>query len=132
MTLSKGSISIGKRGQFQLAEGSSFDWRTGVNEERIFHSSSRKTFIGGMIKAAHFLQGEKFGILVFVIVERDNVKVDSIAKHLLPYFEWIKDKTGLYQVYVISTNDYYVNGEVLLIDSLEFQRKARPVNIIKE
>ncbi|MDH6535704.1 hypothetical protein M2101_002394, partial [Parabacteroides sp. PM5-20] len=30
------AISIGKRGQFQLAERISFDWRTGVNEERIF------------------------------------------------------------------------------------------------
>ena len=30
--------------------------------------SSRKTFVGGMMKAAHFLQNQRSGNLIFVIV----------------------------------------------------------------
>jgi hypothetical protein len=30
-------------------------------------STSRKSFVGGMIKAAHFLQQERTGILIFII-----------------------------------------------------------------
>lgn len=51
------------------------------------NSSSRKTFVGGMIKAAHFLQEEKTGVLVFVIVPKKNTKATSIANHLVPYFK---------------------------------------------
>lgn len=63
-------------------------------------SSSRKTYVGGLMKAAHFLQDERKGILIFVIVPRINTKASSIASHLKLYYNWIKDITNLESIYV--------------------------------
>ena len=46
------------------------------------NASSRKTFVGGMIKAAHFLQGNRTGKLIFVIVAKKNTSARAIANHL--------------------------------------------------
>jgi len=84
------------------------------------NNSSRKMYIGGMIKAAHFLQNEKFGILIYVIKHRNNTKPISIANHLRKYFEWIKDKTNLQEIYVIDTDNYFTNDKVLALDCEDF------------
>lgn len=84
------------------------------------NSSSRKTFVGGMIKAAHFLQGERKGKLVFIIVPKKNTKASSIAKHLKPYFGWIRDKTNLEEVYVIEALQYYNNEVLMPLDCKQF------------
>lgn len=97
------------------------------NEYIIFeseNSSSRKMYVGGMLKAAHFLQNQKTGILIFVITPKVNTKVSSIANHLKPYFDWIKDKTNLYGVYVIGAKGYYIEGQPLSICSDEFINSA--------
>ena len=88
------------------------------------NSSSRKTFVGGMIKAAHYLQNEKTGKLIFVIVPKDNTKVTSIANHLKPYLKWIQTQTNLKEVFVIDAAEYYNNINVLALDCENFYRCA--------
>lgn len=84
------------------------------------NSSSRKTYVGGMIKAAHFLQNEKKGKLIFVIVPKKNTKAETIAKHLKPYLVWLSDKTNLRDVFVIEAKKYYRAGQVLALDCDDF------------
>src|SRR5258705_11773932 len=68
--------------------------------------TTRKGYIGGMVKAAKYLSGDKKGIAVFVIQEKNNTTVKQIHLHLIPYFEWIKPLTNLQAVYLISTKAY--------------------------
>lgn len=91
------------------------------------NSSSRKTFVGGMIKAAHFLQGDKKGQLIFVMVPKKNTTASSLAKHLKPYLKWIKGYTNLKNVYFIESGSYFKNNEVLELDGNEFQKYALKV-----
>lgn len=88
------------------------------------NSSSRKTFVGGMIKAAHFLQGEKRGKLVFVIVPKKNTTANSIAKHLKPYLKMIQGRTNLKEVFVVESSSYYCNNNLLALDCNDFKQCA--------
>jgi len=88
------------------------------------NSSSRKTFVGGLVKAAHFLQGERTGILIFIIVPKENTTVSAIANHLKAYLSWIKEKTNLSKVFVIEAGQYYNNGTLLKIGEEEFNGLA--------
>lgn len=81
------------------------------------NSSSRKTYVGGMIKAAHFLQNDRFGKLVFVIVPKKNTRAATIANHLRPYLIWLGEKTNLRDDYVIEAGKYYNKGRILALDS---------------
>ena len=90
-------------------------------------STSRKGYIGGMIKAAKFLTGENSGILVYVIQVRKNTTPKQIATHLIDYFNWIKTLTRLEDIFVISDKDYYVEKMPLEIFSEEFIRIAEKV-----
>jgi hypothetical protein len=84
------------------------------------NSSSRKTYVGGMVKAARFLQNDKEGKLIFIILPKKNTKASSIAKHLSPYLNWIERITNLKEVYVIEAERYYNEGQVLSLDCDEF------------
>jgi hypothetical protein len=84
------------------------------------NSSSRKTYVGGLIKAAHYLQNDKKGKLIFVIVPKKNTKASSIANHLKPYLKWIQASTNLNEVYVIEAKSYYSDGHVLALDCKDF------------
>lgn len=84
------------------------------------NSSSRKTFVGGLIKAAHFFQNEKTGLLIFVIVPKKNTKGSSIAKHLKLYLNWLQEKTNLKDVYVIEASKYYNDGALMSLDCKKF------------
>ena len=94
------------------------------------NSSSRKTFVGGMIKAAHYLQNEKSGILIFIIVPKPNTKAEVIAAHLVKYFTWIKDKTNLKKVFVIEASHYYNGRTALKIEDVLTHKHVWPVNAI--
>lgn len=91
-------------------------------------NTSRKGFVGGMIKAAKFLQTPKSGFLVYVIQEKDNTTVSQIASHLVAYFNWIKPLTNLRKVYVISVDEYYQHGNCLEIESQAFLKLAYLIN----
>lgn len=91
------------------------------------NSSSRKTFVGGLIKAAHFLQGANTGSLIFILVRRKNVTAVAIANHLKKYLTWIGDKTNLQDVYIIETTHYFQNDVILKIRSKEFLNLALKV-----
>jgi hypothetical protein len=69
-------------------------------------STTRKGFVGGMVKAAKYLTGDKKGVLVVVLKEKDNTTVKQIHAHLQPYFNWIKPLTNLEAVYVIASDHY--------------------------
>ena len=88
------------------------------------NSSSRKTFVGGLIKAAHFLQKERKGMLIFVIVPKSNTKAKSIANHLKIYLKWVQSISNLQQVYVIEASLYYQNDILLSIDGNDFIKNA--------
>ena len=83
-------------------------------------ATSRKTYVGGMMKAAHFLQNKKKGKLIFVVYPKKNTKAVSIAMHLRPYLDWIKNVTNLKDVYVIEAGKYYSGGNVLSLDCKDF------------
>jgi hypothetical protein len=68
--------------------------------------TSRKGYLGAMIKAAKFLTKEKKGILVLVIKEKSNTKVSQIHQHLQNYYNWVKPLTNLNAVYLISHEKY--------------------------
>jgi hypothetical protein len=88
------------------------------------NSSSRKTFVGGLIKAAHYLQNDRTGTLVFIIVPKKNTKAITIANHLKPYYGWIKEKTNLKQLVVIEAKHYYNGSDTLKIGSNDFYKVA--------
>ena len=80
-----------------------------------------------MIKAAHFLQAEKTGILVIVMTPKRNSSLDSYPKHIEKYFNWIKDKTNLKEIYFIDESNYSNSKGVQEIGSKIF--KSQCLNI---
>lgn len=84
------------------------------------NSSSRKTFVGGLLKAAHFIRNDKNGILIFVIVPKKNTRAESIALHLQKYFDYIKPITNLKKIYVIEAGIYYYDKIAVQILEDEF------------
>ncbi|MFX1708107.1 hypothetical protein PV783_29355 [Chitinophaga sp. CC14] len=116
--LNGNTIEPGYKPDYVLRKGTDFIILESEN------SSSRKTFVGGLIKAAHFLQGERTGILVFIIVPKVNAKASTIASHLGTYFSWVKEKTNLRSVLVIEAGHYYNESIVLKIGDDEFNRCA--------
>ena len=91
------------------------------------NTSSRKTFVGGMIKAAHYLQNKRKGRLVFVIVPKENTTAIAISKHLKPYLKWIENCTNLKDVFVVEAKHYYVSDKVLSLDCEDFAKCALKV-----
>lgn len=86
------------------------------------NATSRKTFVGGMLKAAHFLTGSNFGILIYVITPKENTKVSSIKEQIRIYFDYIREITNLQKIYVIEADKYIMNGDAISIDSEEFKK----------
>lgn len=86
------------------------------------NATSRKTFVGGMLKAAHFLTGSNRGILIYVITPKENTKVSSIVEQIRTYFDYIRGITNLWKIYVIEDEKYTMNGDVIPIDSEEFNK----------
>lgn len=91
------------------------------------HGSSRKHFLGGLIKAAKFLSGKNSGILVFVILIKSNTNEVQISKHLSQYLAWVKALTNLEDVYVISDANYCAEENPVEICSDEFMKDALKV-----
>lgn len=81
---------------------------------------NRKTIVADMIKAAHFLQGNKIGILVIVMTPKGTSSLKSYSKHIHQYLYWIQDKTNLKEVFFISEADYLLNEVVLEINTKRF------------
>lgn len=119
--------SVYKTGQ-ELAKGYKPDYvLANGNDFIILESESktdRKAYLGALIKAAHFLQGENTGMLVFVILERGNTNLPQIVNHLKPYYEWIQDKTNLREIFLIESGTYFSSGQVMSLDCEEFLRTA--------
>jgi hypothetical protein len=81
---------------------------------------NRKTIVADLIKAAHFLQNDRTGILVIVMTPKGTSSLQSYPKHVQPYLVWVKDKTNLKEVYFLSEADYFQNGNILEINSKQF------------
>ncbi|NKI30774.1 hypothetical protein [Croceivirga thetidis] len=91
------------------------------------HGTSRKHFLGGMIKASKYLVGKKKGTLVFVIKLKNNTTEENIALHLKPYLEWIRPLTNLRDVYVISDMKYCASEMPIRILEDEFKNSSLKV-----
>lgn len=81
---------------------------------------NRKTIVADVIKAAHFLQNDRTGILVIVMTPKRKSSLQSYPNHVKPYLVWVKDKTNLKEVYFLPKADYYQNGNILEINSKQF------------
>jgi hypothetical protein len=89
--------------------------------------TSRKGYVGGMVKAAKFLTGDNTGILVYVIKEKSNTNEQQIQAHLTEYFEWMKKLTNLKAIYIISTDKYCPATVPLKLLSKAFYKKTRAI-----
>lgn len=87
-------------------------------------STNRKGFLGGLLKAAYFLQREKSGFLIYIMKEWKNTKAESIALQLLPYAEWLHDKSNLEKIYIIDEKHYYHSDGILELMSKAFENAA--------
>ncbi|NVN18241.1 hypothetical protein GUA46_07800 [Muricauda sp. HICW] len=92
------------------------------------HGTSRKHFIGGMIKAAHFLTKNN-GVLIFVILVKKNTTEEQIANHLSSYLKWIKSLTKLRDVYVLSDLNYCSENEPIELLGKRFKEIALKVEV---
>lgn len=90
--------------------------------------TSRKGYLGAMMKAARFLSKTNTGVLVLVIKEKPNTTVRQIADHLRDYLSWLKPLTNLRQVYLIETTKYCQEKIPLRILSSEFIENAILIN----
>lgn len=81
---------------------------------------NRKTIIANIFKAAHFLQLEKYGILVIVMNPKGKSSMKSYIKHSQKYFEWLKNFSNIKQVHFIEKTKYYPNDVVLEIGNDTF------------
>lgn len=90
--------------------------------------TSRKGYLGAMLKAASFLSNERKGILVLVIKEKPNTKVKQIAEHLQEYLVWLQPLTNLNIVYLIESNIYCPDENPLELLSSEFITTATIIN----
>lgn len=84
--------------------------------------TSRKGYLGAMLKAARFLTSEKNGKLILVIKEKPNTTVKQIAEHLREYLTWLKPLTNLRVVYLIETTKYCPDKIPLKLLSSEFEK----------
>lgn len=90
--------------------------------------TSRKGYLGAMLKAARFLTDEKNGILILVIKEKPNTTVKQIAEHLREYLIWVKPLTNLRLIYLIETSKYCPDKIPLKILSSYFMRDASMID----
>ncbi len=90
--------------------------------------TSRKGYLGAMMKAARFLSNEKNGILILVIKEKRNTTVKQIAEHLREYLKWLKPLTNLRTVYLIETTKYCPDKIPVKILSTAFGKDAIEIN----
>jgi len=95
-------------------------------------ASSRKHFLGGLLKAAHFLREERVGKLIFLLTPRDNTTVEQIARHLSPYLAYLAEISNLRDVFVVKAGDYCCQGGPLAIAGLEFEQCATKVAFPRE
>lgn len=86
--------------------------------------TSRKGYLGAMLKAAKYLTNERNGVLILVIKEKPNTTVKQIAEHLQEYLAWLMPLTNLRLVYLIETIKYCPEKIPLKILSSDFIRDA--------
>ena len=86
--------------------------------------TSRKGYLGAMLKASKYLTNEKNGVLILVIKEKPNTTVKQIAEHLREYLIWLKPLTNLRVIYLIETTKYCPDKIPLKLLSLEFESSA--------
>lgn len=98
-------------------------------------NTTRKGIIGGVIKAAKFLTGERKGVSVLVLQERKNITVKQIHSHLKPYFDWIQPITNLQAIYIISAENYVTLDKPLkLLDNsfMQFSKSLLRIDSVEE
>ena len=90
-------------------------------------NTTRKGYVGAMIKAAKYLSGEKKGFAIFVLKEKKNTTVKQIQAHLQSYFEWTASLTNLQAIYLISTDSYFSADTPLELFAADFMKHVKTV-----
>jgi hypothetical protein len=85
---------------------------------------NRKTIVADVFKAALFLQDDKSGILIIVLTPKGTSSFESYPKHVVNYFNWLKQRTNLREVYFIHPEHYYKEQIVLNIGESDFKQKS--------
>jgi hypothetical protein len=116
-----GNIEKNYQPDFSLVNGEDFILLEHESEP------NRKTILADMIKAAHFLQNDKTGILIIVMTPKGTSSLGSYPKHIQAYLDWIGDKTNLKTVYFIDETDYETNGQCITINSKLFTEVATKI-----
>ena len=124
--LAKGYRNYSDGGNIEKNYQPDFSLLNGEDYILLEHESepNRKTILADMIKAAHFLQGEKTGILVIVMTPKRRSSLESYPKHIQAYLDWIGDKTNLKTVYFIYESDYMTDKQCIAINSTLFTEVA--------
>ena len=91
---------------------------------------NRKTIVADVFKAAYFLQENKKGILVIAMTPKGKSSFESYPNHVIPYFQWLKQRTNLTEVFFIREKDYCLNGKALEINGAEFRKKCTSLNYL--
>jgi hypothetical protein len=89
---------------------------------------NRKTIVADVFKAAYFLQEEKEGILVIVMTPKKPSSFESYPKHVLSYYNWLKERTNLTDVIFVHESNYYDGKVVLVINDEVFVQNSTSLN----
>jgi hypothetical protein len=54
----------------------------------------------------------------------------SLQQLVKPYFQWLKERTNLSEVFFIHEKDYCLNGKALEINGSEFKKKCTTFNYL--
>lgn len=63
---------------------------------------------------------DRIRILEIVMTPKGKSSLKSHLNHVKPYLVWVKDKTNLKEVFFLSEADYFQNGNILEINSKQF------------
>jgi hypothetical protein len=92
--------------------------------------TDRKAYLGDFIKAEKFSHENGLKpVLVIVVTERKNTKIDQLCDHLIPYIQWIRSlntSVNVRELLFISDINYKLslkNKEVIL--SNEFRTHCK-------
>ncbi len=79
---------------------------------------NRKPILANILKAGIFLSNERKGILVIVIKPKSSLV--SYIKNSIEYFNWIRIRTNLIDVFFIDNDKYIKNNRPIQLLSKEF------------
>ncbi|WP_281228756.1 hypothetical protein [Flavobacterium aquiphilum] len=116
----------------EIEKNYSPDFALNFNEEYILieheKQPNRKTIVADIFKAGYFLQNDRSGILIIIMIPKGKSSFESYIKHVLKYYKWIKSHTNLTDVYFVKENEYLKDGLTLKIKGNDFIKNSISLN----